>query len=673
MKTSAFGLSLIGALLALAPLTATAAQRGHVVLEIRKQPGANAAPTMTLPNGRPAALAVRQSIPDGARIDVPARVTVVIASSDAKSTTTLRPNTSFTPISTGAGERSSIGHGSALFSVVHGALDFFQVKSDKFTASAKGTEFSVDASQRQVSFACARGTIDVAHDIKLQIGLSKRNVAPAGGATATRAKGSQGAVLAPSTVRTIDVLTAEAKPNVSYHPLDASEGVRKFGTASEAQTFYQGQFADAQQSRDPERIAAAYNNRAGALSEKGDYNRAIADYDEAIKLDRGLATAYYNRGSAYLEKGDNAHAIADFTEAIRLDPNYGYAYMDRGNAYDDSGDPDRAIADYNVAARLGPNDPDVYYNRGLWYDERHDYDRALADYTQALKLNPKYSWAVSNRGLVYAIKGDLVRAMADYNEALRLDPKDSDATYNRGLAYTALGDYDRAIADFNETARLSPKDADTRAARGFAYWANADYDRAIADYTEAIRLNPKLGQAYRNRGLAFWSKGDSDHAIADYNQALGINPKDVYAYKTRGIAYLYAGSLQQAQSDFARALELVPRDAYAALLLEIANRRGNLPSRLAQAAKQLDMKAWPAPVVRLFLGQITPAAALAAATDPNPAKQHAEVCEARFYGAELAVLKNAKQDAMQLYRQVASDCPHSLTAVAANAALRSLK
>ena len=675
MKTSASGLSLVGALLVLAPVSVAAPQRQHVVLEIRKLPGASSAPTMTLPNARPVELAIRQTIPDGARIDVPARVTVVIASTDAKSTTTLRPNTSFTPISTGAGERSSIGHGNALFSVVHGALDFFAVKSDKFTASAKGTEFTVDASKSKVSFAVNRGTIDVAHDANLQVDASKRNVSRASGgnAPATRTARDVGAVQAPSTIRTIDVLESAQKSNVSYNPLTSNTEVKKFETAAEAQAFYQGQFTAAEQSRDPERIAAAYNNRANALSEKGDYDRAIADYDEAVKLDHNLATAYYNRGNAYAEKGDNDHAIADYTEAIRLDPNYGYAYMDRGNVLDDSGQAARAFADYTMAARLNPNDPDVYYNRGLWYDEQHDYDRAIADYSLALKLNPQYSWAVSNRGLVYMYKGDLPRAMADYAEALRLDPRDDDAHYNRGLAYTRMADYDRAIADFNEAARLSPSDADTRANRGIAYWSKGDYNRAITDYNAAIALNPKLELAYRSRGLAFWSKGDNDHALADYTAALGLQPKDAFAYKLRGLAYFYAGAVPQAQADLVNATNLVPNDPYAALLLELANRRGNSPSRLAQSTNQINMNAWPAPLIRLFLGQIAPAAVLASAAHGNPATQHTQVCEAHFYGAEFAVLKNAKQDAMQLYRQVESDCPRSLTAIAADAALRSLK
>jgi tetratricopeptide (TPR) repeat protein len=68
--------------------------------------------------------------------------------------------------------------------------------------------------------------------------------------------------------------------------------------------------------------AAAYLNRGLGYHGKNDYDRAIADYIEAIKIDSNDATAYYNRGLAYHAKGDTERAIADYSAAIKLDPKY---------------------------------------------------------------------------------------------------------------------------------------------------------------------------------------------------------------------------------------------------------------------------------------------------------------------------------------------------------------
>ena len=67
---------------------------------------------------------------------------------------------------------------------------------------------------------------------------------------------------------------------------------------------------------------------------------------------------------------------------------------------------------------------------------------------------------------------------------------------------------------------------------------------------------------------------------------------------------LYAGALPKALEDFDQASTLDPNDAYATLWRRIVATRSNLPSRLPQAVARIDMTKWPAPVIRLFLGQL---------------------------------------------------------------------
>jgi tetratricopeptide (TPR) repeat protein len=95
-------------------------------------------------------------------------------------------------------------------------------------------------------------------------------------------------------------------------------------------------------------------------------------------LGKDLASAHRNRGLAYVKRGDYAGAVADFDEAIRLNPQFSFAYNSRGYAYAMKGDFDRAIADYNEAIRLDPRYGLALLNRGLAYFTKHDYDRAIA-------------------------------------------------------------------------------------------------------------------------------------------------------------------------------------------------------------------------------------------------------------------------------------------------------
>jgi lipoprotein NlpI len=247
------------------------------------------------------------------------------------------------------------------------------------------------------------------------------------------------------------------------------------------------------------------------------------------------------------------------------------------------------------------------------------------------------------------------------------------AFYNRGYAYTDKGDNDRAIADFNEAIRIDPKSAAAFNNRGYAYSDKGDNDRAIADFNEAIRLDPKSAAAFKNRGVAYHGKGDNDRAIADYNEAIRLSPKSSLAYFARGRSYLFAGSVEKALADLNQASALAPENAYLALWVDFVSQRNNLPSRLAQTSSRIDMTVWPAPVIRLFMGRMTPAAVLAAADDPDATKKKGQVCEANFYSGELSLTKGLKDEATRLFRLAARDCPHSFSEWdAANAELKAL-
>src|SRR5262245_58050791 len=81
----------------------------------------------------------------------------------------------------------------------------------------------------------------------------------------------------------------------------------------------------------PQTLVIAYNNRGNAYMAKGEYDRAVQDYDESIKLNANYARAFNNRGVAYQKKGAYDLAIKDFDEAIRLNPSYTNDFPNRAS------------------------------------------------------------------------------------------------------------------------------------------------------------------------------------------------------------------------------------------------------------------------------------------------------------------------------------------------------
>jgi tetratricopeptide (TPR) repeat protein len=189
---------------------------------------------------------------------------------------------------------------------------------------------------------------------------------------------------------------------------------------------------------------------------------------------------------------------------------------------------------------------------------------------------------------------------------------------------------------------------------GAAYYPEED---PIDGYTKMIRLELEDSQAQRGSVMKGRTISDSDRVIAHYDAAIMLNPKDDDAYFRRGIAYFYAGSVPHALADFSQASRLDPEYAYYVLWLDILNKRSNEVTFLPQAISQIDMTKWPAPVIRLFLGQTTPAAVLAAADDPDASTKSGQVCEANFYSGELALQRGVKEEAARLFRFAAANCP----------------
>jgi len=134
-----------------------------------------------------------------------------------------------------------------------------------------------------------------------------------------------------------------------------------------------------------------------ALYEQKNFEDSIKAYSTSLKLNE-YAGAYYNRGVAYAELGEYDRAIEDYNKAIKLNKEYAEAYYNRGVAYVVLGKYNRAIEDFNKAIELNLDDAEAYYNRGVAYAELGEHNRAREDMLRAGNL------FTNERRIEYAIR-----------------------------------------------------------------------------------------------------------------------------------------------------------------------------------------------------------------------------------------------------------------------------
>jgi len=258
----------------------------------------------------------------------------------------------------------------------------------------------------------------------------------------------------------------------------------------------------------------------------------------------GPAAEHYQQGQAWRLKGEYEKAIAAFSEAVRLHPPYPDAYYLRGLAYEAIADYDRSLADLKKVVQLQPG---VVQGRS-WEIASKDIDYDIAR-------------VCCRRGTASFQKGEFGAALADFNESIELDPQ-PDFRLARGRAYYALRRFKEAIDDLMAIAVTNPED---KLLRFDIYYRLATCHREIGAYKLAIlnagiaiRLDPNSTEAYYVRGGAYLGMGEHDKAIADLTEAIRLRSGWTDAYVDRAKAYRAIGDETRATEDTAKAGEMPP-------------------------------------------------------------------------------------------------------------------
>ncbi len=138
----------------------------------------------------------------------------------------------------------------------------------------------------------------------------------------------------------------------------------------------------------PKKLATAFDNRGVAYKIKGQYDRALRDYEQAIRLNPSNANAYNNRGVIYRIKAEYDHAIADYDEAIWLkNGDFPAAYYNRALAYADKGEYEQSLSDFDVVLRINPRNALALYARGLTLLKKGGTEAGKIDISAAEAIN----------------------------------------------------------------------------------------------------------------------------------------------------------------------------------------------------------------------------------------------------------------------------------------------
>ena len=209
------------------------------------------------------------------------------------------------------------------------------------------------------------------------------------------------------------------------------------------------------------------------------------------------------------EKKDFAKAVANYQQAIKMEPQVGYTYNGLAKAYLDQ------------AFRLDPKM--INYKQ----EQNELVQQALQSYILAvqkdsIKGQPDKKITgemIVNLGVAYAILGNMDEAMIHLSRGILVNPDNSNGYLNRGLIYFNAGQYALAIKDYDEYIRLNPYNADIFYSRGMCKFAVNRVEESLPDYNKAIVLKATEPLFYIARSRTYRSMGNISASINDANKA----------------------------------------------------------------------------------------------------------------------------------------------------------
>lgn len=132
--------------------------------------------------------------------------------------------------------------------------------------------------------------------------------------------------------------------------------------------------------------------RGKAYRSSRQFDKAIADYEAAVKADPKMDVAYYEMGAAYQGKNQHAKAATAFGQAIAIKGNADYYYA-RCVSYSWTGNTNGAINDCEAASRMRPNNADLLGTLGRLYEDAGQKQRAIETYRRAIAIDPNQAEA----------------------------------------------------------------------------------------------------------------------------------------------------------------------------------------------------------------------------------------------------------------------------------------
>ena len=292
------------------------------------------------------------------------------------------------------------------------------------------------------------------------------------------------------------------------------------------------------------------------------WKSSISLFRHALSVTSNNLVAFDRLGSALADQGEFEKAIENYNEALRIQPSYGLAHYGLSVALARMGKIQEAVDHYSIALQINPR-----YSEPSRLGRLED---ALSSQARPPKSDERYAEAYNALG-VALVRADKTKIAIDkFSLALHLKPDYAEAHNNLGNAFAAQGDINQAVFHYYQALRLKPDSGSVHNNLAAVLLASGKFKPAIVHYRKAMELGLNSAEAHNNLGDALVQQGKFDEAIMHFSKALETRADYPEAHNNLGVALARQGRLNEAIAHFSEAVRLEPNYAQARANLELA-------------------------------------------------------------------------------------------------------
>lgn len=272
---------------------------------------------------------------------------------------------------------------------------------------------------------------------------------------------------------------------------------------------------------DKPEVANNYYVRAKYLYEVENYDQAIQDMNQAMKIDSTTPEYYHLVSDIFLDYHKSDNALKAMNAVVSIHPERTASLLKLCELELILKQYDNSISTINNILKYDPQNAEAFFMLGLNFKELGDRKKAINSLQTAVENDPELIDGWILLGNLYEEAKDL-RALDFYNNAVVVDPENINALHNKAYYLQNHGKIDDAIEIFNQIISIDLDYRDAHLNKGILYLEKKDHEKAYEEFNILCKQHPTYHLGFYYRGIVNELKDDLAAAKVDYQNALNL-------------------------------------------------------------------------------------------------------------------------------------------------------